>query len=95
MLGSGFGLRDGFATRGGSEVILMFGSGASLREGFNTCGGGEATFLFFLDLLGIAMSKEMSVSFNKKTAVTTATVNPTHYWKSELGNNCVETEEFC
>jgi hypothetical protein len=26
----------------------------------------------------------MSVSFNKKTVVTTATVNPTRYWKSEL-----------
>ncbi len=61
----------------------MFGSGAGSREGFGTCGGGEAAF-FFLDLAGMVMSKKMSVSFNKKTVVTTATVNPTRYWKSEL-----------
>jgi hypothetical protein len=84
MSGSGSGLRDGFATRRGSKVILMFGSGAGLREGFVTCGGDDAAFLLFLDLLVIAMSKKMSVSFNKKTVVTTATVNPTRYWKSEL-----------
>jgi hypothetical protein len=59
----------------------MFGSGAGLREGFVTCGGNDAIFLLFF---GMAMSKKMSVSFNKKTVVTTATVNPTCYWKSEL-----------
>jgi hypothetical protein len=83
MLGSEVGLREGFVTCGGSKAVLMFGSGASLREGFVTCGGGKAAF-FFLDLLGIAMSKKMSVSFNRKTVVTTAAVNPTHYWKSEI-----------
>jgi hypothetical protein len=59
----------------------MFGSGAGLREGFVTHGGNDAAFLLFF---GMAMSKKMSVSFNKKTVVSTATVNPTRYWKSEL-----------
>jgi hypothetical protein len=59
----------------------MFGSGAGLREGFVTRGGNDATFLLFF---GMTMSKKMSVSFNKKTVVTTATVNPIRYWKSEL-----------
>jgi hypothetical protein len=83
MLGSGAGLREGVVVVGGKEAVLIFGSGAGLREGFVTCGGGEAHF-FFLDLAGMVMSKKMSVSFNKKTVVMTATVNPTRYWKSEL-----------